>query len=106
MSKAVIFASRFRPRHTRNPREESPTKMRDKPAKPADKPNSSRRPQARRREPYHGDVSKRAYFLHLEEGEHDALGNWLRGARAENGLTTVSWSWGERAEGRGRGADG
>ena len=48
--------------------------MADKPAKP----NSSRKPKTRWREPNHSDISKRAYFLHLEEGEHDALANWLR----------------------------
>ena len=79
-SKAVIFASRFRPRHTRNPREES---YRDGgQARQARRhASSSRKPQARWREPNHSDISKRAYFLHLEEGERDALGNWLRAER-------------------------
>ena len=60
--------------------------MTEKPAKPANKPNRSRQPKTRRREPNHSDISTRAYFIHLEEGEHDALGNWLR---AERELTTV-----------------
>ena len=28
-----------------------------------------------------GEISKRAYFIHLEEGGSDQLGNWLRAER-------------------------
>ena len=56
--------------------------MTEKPAKPAaSKPAGSRKPKTRRRKPDQGEISTRAYFLHLEEGEHDALGNWLRAER-------------------------
>ncbi len=34
------------------------------------------------REPTHGQISERAYFLALEQGGGDELGNWLR-AEAE-----------------------
>ncbi len=54
--------------------------MTEKPTKPANKPTSSRKPKARRK-PDQGEISKRAYFIHLEEGESDELGNWLRAER-------------------------
>jgi hypothetical protein len=58
-----------------------------KPAKPAArKPSSSRKPSTRRREPDQGEISTRAYFIHLEEGGCDELGNWLR---AERELTSA-----------------
>jgi Protein of unknown function (DUF2934) len=61
--------------------------MSQKPAKPAaSKPTSSRKPNPRRRKPDQGEISKRAYFIHLEEGGSDQLGNWLR---AERELTTA-----------------
>jgi hypothetical protein len=60
--------------------------MTEKPAKPAaGKPASSRKPKTRRK-PDQGEISKRAYFIHLEEGGSDQLGNWLR---AERELTTA-----------------
>ena len=58
--------------------------MTEKPAKPtkrANKPTGSRKPTTRRREPSHDEISERAYFIHLEEGERDQLGNWLRAER-------------------------
>ena len=56
--------------------------MTEKPAKPAaSKPNRSRKPSTRRRKPDQGEISKRAYFIHLEEGGSDQLGNWLRAER-------------------------
>ena len=61
--------------------------MTEKSAKPAtNKPTSSRKPKTRPRKPNQGEISKRAYFIHLEEGESDELGNWLR---AERELTTA-----------------
>jgi len=61
--------------------------MTEKPAKPAaSKPTSSRKPKTTRRQHDQGEISKRAYFIHLEEGESDELGNWLR---AERELTTA-----------------
>jgi hypothetical protein len=56
--------------------------MSEKPAKPAaSKPTSSRKPKMRRREPDRGEIYKRAYFIHLEEGGSDQLGHWLRAER-------------------------
>jgi Protein of unknown function (DUF2934) len=61
--------------------------MTEKPAKPAtNKPTVSRKPKTRPRKPNQREISKRAYFIHLEEGEGDELGNWLR---AERELTTA-----------------
>jgi hypothetical protein len=62
--------------------------MSEKPAKPAaSKPTSSRNPKMRRRQLDQGEISKRAYFIHLEEGSgSDQLKNWLR---AERELTTA-----------------
>jgi hypothetical protein len=52
----------------------------------ASRPTSSRKPNTRRRKADQGEISKRAYFIHLEEGGCDQLGNWLR---AERELTTA-----------------
>jgi hypothetical protein len=53
-----------------------------KPAnKPANKPASSSKPKTRRRKPGHGEISERAYFIHLDEGDCDEFGNWLRAER-------------------------
>ena len=38
-----------------------------KPTKSADRPASSRPPRARSRKPSHGEISERAYLLHLEQ---------------------------------------
>jgi hypothetical protein len=32
-------------------------------------------------QPDHGSIAERAYFIHLEEGTCDELGNWLRAER-------------------------
>jgi hypothetical protein len=56
---------------------EKPTKS----TKRATKPSGSRRPTTRRRKPSHEEICERAYFIHLEEGERDQLGNWLRAER-------------------------
>jgi Protein of unknown function (DUF2934) len=29
----------------------------------------------------HATIAERAYFIHVEEGSHDELGNWLRAER-------------------------
>ena len=51
-------------------------------AKPAaSKPTSSRKPKTRRRQPDQGEISRRAYFIHFEEGGSGQLGNWLRAER-------------------------
>ena len=56
--------------------------MTEKPAKPAaSKPTSSRKPKTGRRRPGQGEISKRAYFIHLEQGGSDQLGHWLRAER-------------------------
>jgi len=44
------------------------------PAKPA----ASRTRAARRRTPAHEEIAERAYYIHLEQGTTDELGNWLR----------------------------
>jgi hypothetical protein len=65
----------------------------DKTPKPskraAAKPASTRRPASarRRRKPSHDEISTRAYFIHLEEGLTDEVGNWLR---AERELTSAA----------------
>jgi hypothetical protein len=61
--------------------------MTEKPAKSATKkPTSPHKPKTRSRKPDQGEISKRAYFIHLEDGECDELGNWLH---AERELTTA-----------------
>jgi hypothetical protein len=56
-------------------------------AKRTTKPTRSRKPKATpRRQPDHSEISARAYYIYLEEGESDPLENWLR---AERELTTV-----------------
>jgi len=56
--------------------DERSAEMSEKPAKPAvSKPTSSRKPKTRRRKPGQGEISRRAYFIHLEEGGCDQLGN-------------------------------
>jgi Protein of unknown function (DUF2934) len=44
------------------------------------------RPRTRRRRPTHEQISERAYFIYLEEGNGDEFGNWLR---AEQELTAA-----------------
>jgi hypothetical protein len=52
------------------------------------KPATSRRPRTSRaaakakpRTPSQSEIAQRAYFIHLEEGTSDQLGNWLRAER-------------------------
>jgi len=52
-----------------------------KPAKRTMKPASARRPSKRGRKPSHEEISTRAYFIHIQEGHTDELGNWLRAER-------------------------
>ncbi len=61
--------------------------MPEKTAKPATKRtrttarSTTRKPKANARIPDHSEIATRAYFIHLEGGEHDELGNWLRAER-------------------------
>ena len=55
--------------------------MTDKPAKPAKKRISAPKPKTKQREPSPSEISERAYFIHVEEGGSDQLGNWLRAER-------------------------
>lgn len=52
-----------------------------KPAEVADKPRASRKRATGPREPSHDEIAERAYFIHIEEGGSDELGNWLRAER-------------------------
>ncbi len=62
--------------------------MTEKPAKPARRRIRATKPKAKavsataQRELTHDQISERAYFLALEQGGGDELGNWLR-AEAE-----------------------
>jgi hypothetical protein len=60
--------------------------MNEKPAKPAPRRTRAAKPRTRRRRPTHEEIATRAYFIHLEDGVHDELDNWLR---AERELATV-----------------
>jgi len=40
------------------------------------KPKTATMPE--RHQPTHAEICERAYFIHLERGETDELGNWLR----------------------------
>ena len=53
----------------------------EKSAKPAKKRVSSRKPKAKRLAPTHHEISERAYYIELDEGTGDELGNWLRAER-------------------------
>ena len=55
--------------------------MTDKPARPASKRAGTRAAKTKTREPDHGEISERAYFIHLQEGGCDELSNWLRAER-------------------------
>jgi hypothetical protein len=39
------------------------------------------KPRTRRRKPTHEQISERAYFIYLEEGDGDEFGNWVRAER-------------------------
>jgi hypothetical protein len=60
----------------------------EKPAKPAARRPAARKPRAaarrttpEQRRPDHHEISARAYFIHLDEGGGDEVGNWLRAER-------------------------
>jgi Protein of unknown function (DUF2934) len=55
--------------------------MTEKLAKPANKRVRPPKPKTKRRKPNHGEISERAYFIHLEEGRWGELENWLRAER-------------------------
>lgn len=53
-------------------------------AKPASRraaPKRSTTARSRRRKPDHATIAERAYYLHLEHGNHDEIENWLRAER-------------------------
>jgi Protein of unknown function (DUF2934) len=52
-----------------------------KAAKPARKRVSTRKPKVTRLEPDHGQISERAYYIYLDEGQPNELANWLRAER-------------------------
>ena len=56
--------------------------MTEKPSKPTVRRTRTRKPKVEPRQPSHGEIAERAYYLHLEEAGVDELGNWLR-AEAE-----------------------
>lgn len=62
--------------------------MTDKPAKTVRRRVHTAKPKAapERLRPSHAEICERAYYLHLERGEHDELANWLR---AENELAAA-----------------
>jgi Protein of unknown function (DUF2934) len=55
----------------------------DKPAAAPRKRATAAKPRTRtrRRQPTHEQISERAYFISLEEGNGDEFGNWLRAER-------------------------
>jgi hypothetical protein len=50
-------------------------------AKPTAKRTVSRVRATRRRKPSYDEIAERAYFIHLEQGGGDDVGNWLRAER-------------------------
>ena len=55
-------------------------KPKPKPTSRAPKRATPRTSKTRRPEPSHGEISERAYYLHLE-GQPDELTNWLQAER-------------------------
>ena len=59
--------------------------MTEKAAKPTRRRTRLTKPKVvaapRRQEPTHAEISERAYFIALEQGSADELGNWLRAER-------------------------
>jgi hypothetical protein len=55
--------------------------MTEKPAKPAAKRVTARKPKTKPHQPDHREISERAYFIHLEVDGGDEVGNWLRAER-------------------------
>jgi len=60
--------------------------MTEKLAKPTKKRVNAPKPKTKRRSPSPHEISERAYYIHIEEGGCDELGNWLR---AEQELTAA-----------------
>jgi hypothetical protein len=56
--------------------------MTEKIRKPAVRRTRSRKPRVELRQPTHGEIAERAYFIHLEQSGTDPLADWLR-AEAE-----------------------
>jgi Protein of unknown function (DUF2934) len=56
------------------------TRAEKRPAAPR-KRTTAAKPRARRRTPSHAQISERAYFIYLDEGNGDEFGNWLRAER-------------------------
>ncbi len=55
--------------------------MAEKSTKTATKRATSSKPKSRRRTPTRHKIAERAYYIHLDEGGHDELANWLRAER-------------------------
>jgi len=53
----------------------------EKPMKRAARRLTSRRAKTEPRRPTHSEIAERAYYLSLEQGGADELGNWLRAER-------------------------
>jgi hypothetical protein len=56
--------------------------MTEKIRKPTVRRTRTRKPKVERRQPTHGEIAERAYFIHLEQSVTDPMENWLR-AEAE-----------------------
>jgi Protein of unknown function (DUF2934) len=58
------------------------TEKTEKTPKPARRRRAAKpKPQPEQPRPTHAEIAERAYFIHLEEGGADQLGNWLRAER-------------------------
>lgn len=55
--------------------------MNEEPVKSVKRRVRSAKSKTEPRKPDHAEVSERAYFIYLEEGEGDELGHWLRAER-------------------------
>ena len=55
--------------------------MAEKSTKTASKRSTARKPRSRRRQPDQYEIAERAYYIHLDEGRHDEVANWLRAER-------------------------
>lgn len=53
----------------------------EKPAVAPRKRATATKPRTRRRKPSHAQISERAYYIYLDEGNRDEFGNWLRAER-------------------------
>lgn len=57
--------------------------MPEKPTKPAARRTRAAKPKPKATTPVptHGEIAERAYFIHLQDGGRDEVGNWLRAER-------------------------